>query len=64
MERNVRNLFGEYLNEVGRRSSHDHGPTPLDLQRWEDDGGALPPQSSRRAEGHHHAPAPELAAAE
>ena len=65
MERNVTNPFTEYRTEPSRRPAHDRGPTPLELQRWEDDGGAVRPESSpRRAERHQHDLPRELAAAE
>ena len=30
----------------------DIEPTPVEIQRWEDDGGAVLPASQRRARGH------------
>jgi hypothetical protein len=65
MERNVTNLFTEYLIESSHRSSSDRGPSPLELQRWEDDGGAvLPDLRPSRAERLDRGWPAELAAAE
>ena len=48
MERNVTNPFTEYRTEPSRRPAHDRGPTPLELQRWEDDGGPVAPEPNAR----------------
>jgi hypothetical protein len=65
MERNVTNPFTEYGIQPSRRPSHNQAPTRLELQRWEDDGGAVRAEpSSRRAERHDRGWPAELAAAE
>jgi hypothetical protein len=65
MERNVTNPFTEYRIEPSHRPAHDRGPTPLELQRWEDDGGAVFSDASPRpAARHRHELLRELAAAE
>ncbi|HEX3537048.1 MAG TPA: hypothetical protein VHU15_09790 [Stellaceae bacterium] len=47
------NPFTEYRMEPNRRRPHDHAPTPLELQRWEDDGGAVGSEPRlRRVERH------------
>ena len=48
-------------------ASPNHGLTPLEIQRWEDDGGAIlidAPTYRDRTGEHHHEPAGELAAVE
>jgi hypothetical protein len=47
MERNVTNPFIDKLMQAARPGSHSHAPTPAEIQRWEDDGGAIFPDTSR-----------------
>jgi hypothetical protein len=55
------------LKHAACSASPNHGLTPLEIQRWEDDGGAIladaPPRRERVGE-HHHEPVGELADAE
>jgi hypothetical protein len=63
MERKMTKLLIECPKPMARTASHVHGPTPAEIQRWEDDGGAiLPDPPPRHAERHHRDDA-ELAAA-
>jgi hypothetical protein len=51
----------------GLSASPNHGLTPLEIQRWEDDGGAIPADAMprrERAERHFHEPVGELVTAE
>jgi hypothetical protein len=63
MERNVTNPFIDHLNEVPASRPHSHAPTPAEIQRWEDDGGAIRPDPRPDPERHRHEHEPELAAA-
>jgi hypothetical protein len=64
MERNVTNFFIDNLTQMPRRGSHSHAPTPAEIQRWEDDGGAiLPDKPPHRTERHRRDDQAELAAA-
>src|SRR5881227_955622 len=54
MERNVTNPLIDRLIQAARPGWHDHAPTPAEIQRWEDDGGAILPDPPRRTERHHH----------
>jgi hypothetical protein len=63
MERNVTNPFIERLNQVPASRPHSHDPTPAEIQRWENDGGAVLPNPLPRREREHHSHEPELAAA-
>ena len=38
----------DFLKQTGRSASHEHDPTPAEIQRWEDDGGALLPDPTPR----------------
>ena len=63
MERNVTNPFTEYRNQIAGTALSENSPTWLELQRWEDDGGAVLPDLPRRgAERRHREPAEKLAA--
>lgn len=66
MERNVTNPFIDNLTQMPRRGSHSHAPTLAEIQRWEDDGGAVLPDvtTRRRYEPHLGHGIEELAAAE
>jgi hypothetical protein len=65
MERNVTNPFIDRLERKARSGPHTHGPTPAEIQRWEDDGGAVRPDPRpRHTERHHHEPLGERAAAD
>src|ERR1700686_3177910 len=46
MERNVTNPFIDNLMKAARPGSHSHAPSPVEIQRWEDDGGAIFPDAS------------------
>jgi hypothetical protein len=71
MERNVTNSSIDRLNNRADRLNnrirpvaHEHAPTPTEIQRWEDDGGAiLPDAPDRRVEQRHGRVEPKLAAA-
>ena len=68
MERNVTNLFIDGLKQTARSAEHEHehGPTPAEIQRWEDDGGAVSPPpapTKKSAERHVREPLHELVAA-
>jgi len=55
------------LKQHACSASPNHGLTPLDIQRWEDDGGAIlaePAPWSRRAHRHRHDEMPQMAAAD
>jgi len=55
------------LKEAVCSASPNHGLTPIEIQRWEDDGGAVLAEPAMRRPRHvrhfHHEPH-ELAAAE
>jgi hypothetical protein len=62
----VRKHFTNWLRHAACSASPNHGLTPIEMQRWEDDGGAILPDAPRR---HRHEPhlgheIEELAAAE
>ena len=64
MERNVTNPFTDRLKQTSRPVTHSHAPTPAEIQRWENDGGAiLPDKPPHRTERHHRDEHAELAAA-
>jgi hypothetical protein len=53
MERKMTNLIFPLTVRDQRSTgtsfgSPGHEPTPLEIQRWEDDGGAILPEQSRR----------------
>ena len=48
MERCVSNHLIKSLNQSGHSELHDHGPTAAEIQRWEDDGGAIAPDRPSR----------------
>jgi len=55
------------LKHAACSASPNHGLTPLEIQRWEDDGGAIVAHTARpreRTGEHHHEHAGELADAE
>jgi hypothetical protein len=47
MERKVTSPFIDNLMQAARPGSHSHAPNPAEIQRWEDDGGAIFPDTSR-----------------
>ena len=67
VERNVTKPFIQHAEHAVCPASPKHGPTALDIQRWEDDGGAVFPDITPRskcAEHHIDDRVVELAAAE
>jgi hypothetical protein len=53
------------LNHAVRWAPPNRGLTQIEIQRWEDDGGAILPDAPRRhRHEHHHDEVTELAAAE
>ena len=67
MERNVTKHLIDCLKQAACSASPNRGLTPLEIQRWEDDGGAIPTDAMPgrvRAERHRHEPVGELVAAE
>src|SRR5262249_5672690 len=42
MERNVTKPVHDYPKHPACQPSSHHGPSPAEIQRWEDDGGAIP----------------------
>ena len=59
--------FTDCLKHTAGAASPNHGLTPVEIQRWEDDGGAVLPDAPRRvrADRHlHHDEVGELTAAE
>jgi hypothetical protein len=67
VERNVTRPFIHHAKYAVCPASPRHGPTPIEIQRWEDDGGAVLADIAPRATcaGHHFDdPVGELAAAE
>src|SRR5215469_14271507 len=46
MERSVSNSLMRNLNRGAASGLHDHSPTEAEIQRWEDDGGAIAPNRS------------------
>jgi hypothetical protein len=48
MERNVTELPIDYLRPEACCVSSNHGPTPIEIQRWDDNGGAIPPDLKLR----------------
>ena len=55
------------LRHAASSALPNHGRTPLEIQRWEDDGGAIlagPSPRLARLGDHDHEPAGELAATE
>jgi hypothetical protein len=54
MEEKVTKLMIPLIRPDGWRSptAADIEPTPLEIQRWEDDGGAVPPVPARSARCH------------
>jgi hypothetical protein len=60
----VTKLFTEYRNQTARLGSPERTPTAVEIQRWEDDGGAVGPEPSlRRVERRYDEPPEERAAA-
>jgi hypothetical protein len=51
MERKVTNSFINHPNQKPRSGAHDHAPTAAEIQRWEDDGGAILPDQPQRIRG-------------
>jgi hypothetical protein len=67
MERNVTKHTIDCLKEAACSGSPNRGLTPIEIQRWEDDGGAIPaarPTRRQRHERHDHDEPHELIAAE
>jgi hypothetical protein len=67
MERNVTEHIIDCLKQAASSASPNHGLTALEIQRWEDDGGAVLANATPRREGadrHLHDAVGELAAAE
>ncbi len=57
--------FSDCLNHAVRWAPPNRGLTQIEIQRWEDDGGAILPDAPRRhRHEHHHDEVTELAAAE
>jgi hypothetical protein len=54
MERNVTKHLIDCLKEAIRSASSNHGLTLIEIQRWEDDGGAIPARSIRRRKTDRH----------
>ncbi len=63
MERNVTNRLIDRLSQVPVSRPHSHAPTRDEIQRWEDDGGAILPEPLTRPKRHRHSDEAELAAA-
>lgn len=60
------NLVIDRLKQTARSAAHEHGPTPAEIQRWEDDGGAVfsaPAPTKKSADRHVREPLRELVAA-
>lgn len=67
MERNVTQHTIDRLKQTACAASPNHGLTPIEIQRWEDDGGAFPAGPwlhRKRYEWYHHEEPYERAAAE
>jgi hypothetical protein len=66
MERNVTIHFTNYLKHAACSASPNRGLTLIEIQRWEDDGGAALVEATprHRAAEHHHDDVGEYAAAE
>ena len=57
----------DYLKQTVCSASPNHGLTPIEIQRWEDDGGTIladRPPRPHPCERHFHDELAELAAAE
>jgi hypothetical protein len=66
MERYVTNIFIDRRKQTARSAAHEHDPTPAEIQRWEDDGGAVSPPPApikKSAEQQVREPLRELVAA-
>jgi hypothetical protein len=67
VKRNMTQQIIDCLRHAACSASPNHGLTPLEIQRWEDDGGAIlaePPPRRARAGDHDRECVGELAAAE
>jgi hypothetical protein len=67
MERNMTRHLIDCLKQAACSASPNHGLTLIEIQRWEDDGGAIPTDAMprrERVERHRHEPVGELVAAE
>lgn len=66
MERNVTNHNINCIKHAARSASPNHGLTLIEVQRWEDDGGAIPTHRKRIHKPNQHVEQAEheLAAAE
>jgi hypothetical protein len=56
----------DHLKQAVCSASPNHGLTPIEIQRWEDDGGAIPARRTarrQRRERHDHEEPHELIAA-
>jgi hypothetical protein len=49
MEEKMKELIIPLIRPERSPITADTEPTPLEIQRWEDDGGAVPPVSARSA---------------
>jgi hypothetical protein len=63
MERNVTNPSIDRLNKKPCSGAHTHAPTRDEIQRWEDDGGAILPEPLPQPERHSHREEAERVAA-
>jgi hypothetical protein len=67
MERNVTKHLIDCLKHAACSASPNHGLTLIEIQRWEDDGGAILAELTPRRDGadrHLHNPTGELVTAE
>jgi hypothetical protein len=66
-KRNMTTHILDYLKQAVCSASPNHGVTPIEIQRWEDDGGAIladRPPRPQHCERHVHDAPHELAPAE
>jgi hypothetical protein len=64
VKRNMTQYIIDCLKQAACSASPNHGLTPLEIQRWEDDGGAILTEATpcrARTDGHHYEPIGELA---
>jgi hypothetical protein len=52
MEEKMKELIIPLIQFERPTVTADIGPTPVEIQRWEDDGGAVLPSPQRRASCH------------
>jgi hypothetical protein len=67
VKRNMTRHIIDCLKHAACAATPNHGLTPLEIQRWEDDGGAILADISPRRDRtgtHHHEPVGEWAAVE